>query len=145
MRQNLSFCTGSPPHTWRILTVKAIIVIPTRITSTHVENTLFGLIKSVVIRDHLHTRGEYCLIVYFACNQTGSPPHTWRIPSSSLKFSPIFRITSTHVENTLSALIVKPLLEDHLHTRGEYRHFLSTKGICKGITSTHVENTLGLH
>ena len=50
---------GSPPHTWRILLLIALINDTRRITSTHVENTLVVVIKLALFRDHLHTRGEY--------------------------------------------------------------------------------------
>ena len=53
------FCWGSPPHTWRILTVKHEINIRLRITSTYVENTSIINRRSCVSQDHLHIRGEY--------------------------------------------------------------------------------------
>ena len=71
-----------------------------RITSTHVENTLRGETNIADDGDHLHTRGEYRLVVMMIRFCLGSPPHTWRI-LTVLKFTTIHpRITSTHVENT---------------------------------------------
>ena len=52
--------TGSPPHTWRILTVLSHFLVSLRITSTYVENTASNWDSLWVDRDHLHIRGEYC-------------------------------------------------------------------------------------
>ena len=56
----ICFCNlGSPPHTWRIPSAKALQDKDFRITSTHVENTGKVLAVMQVNKDHLHTRGEY--------------------------------------------------------------------------------------
>ena len=51
-------------------------------------------------RDHLHTRGEYLIMVKQITDLTGSPPHTWRILTVPKGQAGKLRITSTHVENT---------------------------------------------
>ena len=73
-----------------------------RITSTHVENTLRGETNIADDGDHLHTRGEYRLVVMMIRFCLGSPPHTWRIPSHKSHVRDSHRITSTHVENTVN-------------------------------------------
>ena len=120
MRQNLSFCTGSPPHTWRILFTTRAGSRVVRITSTHVENTSLLFVSCWCSRDHLHTRGEYSTLFNVGGVHKGSPPHTWRI-LFLMSFLPInTRITSTHVENTFLVLLLFDHCQDHLHTRGEY-------------------------
>ena len=136
------FCVGSPPHTWRILEFLLSPLLEVRITSTHVENTIFVRCKGFNYWDHLHTRGEYAFFLYHTHNTLGSPPHTWRIQS-------LVRLAFNFVK-------------DHLHTRGEYyfsklhvflpsgspphtwriHHFSAMISPIRRITSTHVENTL---
>ena len=72
--------SGSPPHTWRI---------PKWLPVT-----------GVICKDHLHTRGEYVGVRCTVNANLGSPPHTWRIHIQNGSFHDMFRITSTHVENT---------------------------------------------
>mgnify|MGYP005794023305 CR=1 FL=1 len=141
MRQNLSFCTGSPPHTWRIPTVAAENNSSGGITSTHVENTHRLSSREPINKDHLHTRGEYKKRGEVIDQKMGSPPHTWRIQRFSKRFKNKFGITSTHVENTLFDGWVKCNGKDHLHTRGEYRRREEDPEREQRITSTHVENT----
>ena len=126
------------------------------------ENTYRNFGSLFLIRDHLHTRGEYRKTMPTLKLNEGSPPHTWRIRSLQNLTKQQKRITSTHVENTEQ--VVNRLLdhEDHLHTRGEYalKHeniagklgspphtwrILGTPSKNRtsfGITSTHVENTV---
>lgn len=110
---------------WRILAVFSwYLAIRVRLfselTSTHVENTANTPVDSGGLRDHLHTRGEYTVTPIFFNEDRGSPPHTWRILDAlSTKIDGI-GITSTHVENTLLWLQSLTLVQDHLHTRGEY-------------------------
>lgn len=111
---------GSPPHTWRILLGLAPNPTLAGITSTHVENTCDIWAEHILLKDHLHTRGEYAVPALSDSKPLGSPPHTWRI-----RYWSAFRcftggITSTHVENTIAPPIFSSLLRDHLHTRGEY-------------------------
>ena len=54
---------GSPPHTWRIRILEQNFQEMIGITSTHVENTFFCVFDRVIHEDHLHTRGEYTLIL----------------------------------------------------------------------------------
>ena len=91
---------GSPPHTWRILGFLMFAAALLRITSTHVENTFCGGDCNSVVKDHLHTRGEYLKVLVLWVDISGSPPHTWRI-RQSLRFN-------------------GKISRDHLHTRGEY-------------------------
>ena len=153
---------GSPPHTWRILAPQCIPLSAVRITSTLVENTILIVKKWYLNRDHLHTRGEYLLVLLSNHLYLGSPPHSWRILQPLSISSKIDRITSTLVENTFSFAEHNLLGEDHLHTRGEYSHLqlrqLNQSGspphswriptmhssslIPYRITSTLVENTL---
>ena len=51
--------SGSPPHTWRILSIMTSNKVPNRITSTYVENTILGNWNFESGGDHLHIRGEY--------------------------------------------------------------------------------------
>ena len=112
--------SGSPPHTWRIRIATFDNLLWIRITSTHVENTVLCGVCDLHIEDHLHTRGEYSLYHWHPSLWSGSPPHTWRIlHQSAATLSPV-RITSTHVENTLSGGSHYLVCGDHLHTRGEY-------------------------
>ncbi|MBI1699757.1 hypothetical protein HYQ59_1103 [Lactobacillus crispatus] len=132
---------GSPPHTWRILTVAG-------------SHWYF-------LWDHLHIRGEYNYVRTRQMLNEGSPPHTWRIHYAYNEQEMFYRITSTYVENTNLSNDQSTLSEDHLHIRGEYRvllskelsgmgspphtwriHFVVHEQIKKyGITSTYVENT----
>ena len=52
---------GSPPLTWRTHYDWEEIKFPARITSTYVENTLLASRLTVLVRDHLHLRGEHRL------------------------------------------------------------------------------------
>ena len=60
-RQTLN--QGSPPHTWRILSRTTARIGVFRITSTYVENTRSRLFHRCILRDHLHIRGEYQLVL----------------------------------------------------------------------------------
>ena len=71
--------TGSPPHTWRIQSIRLRSMVKLRITSTHVENTFCYCRHGTYVEDHLHTRGEYLNLNAITLDQIGSPPHTWRI------------------------------------------------------------------
>ena len=93
---------GSPPHTWRIRFLATFKITRTRITSTHVENTRSASLSLISGKDHLHTRGEYEEKVIMRKTYKGSPPHTWRIPLIKLTQGTGYRITSTHVENTVN-------------------------------------------
>ena len=55
---------GSPPHTWRILTIFRSRILSKRITSTYVENTFLVSNVSLKSRDHLHIRGEYSAVFF---------------------------------------------------------------------------------
>ena len=103
----LQFKVGSPPHTWRIHSLNVESGRYAGITSTHVENTLLCQHLKWVGQDHLHTRGEYSLILVNVLLIVGSPPHTWRIQRLKEQYEDETRITSTHVENT-ACMIVKP-------------------------------------
>ena len=154
--------TGSPPHTWRILTYDKKKHIADRITSTYVENTCLKYPYLRQQRDHLHIRGEYQVSHTELQHHSGSPPHTWRILNKTLTINKDCGITSTYVENTvLLKLIVYPPW-DHLHIRGEYCaasffaflkigspphtwriHYLHPELLeSDRITSTYVENTI---
>ena len=71
----------------------------------------------------------------------GSPPHTWRIPTTWTVLLTAYRITSTYVENTETGGRNNALARDHLHIRGEYPIFSSPLAVRLRITSTYVENT----
>ena len=95
----------------------------------------------VIVRDHLHIRGEYRFSGLVAVSVSGSPPHTWRIRNC----------------NSRTCLFAW----DHLHIRGEYLVLTSLVHGQSGspphtwripclsgcidlrfrITSTYVENT----
>ena len=58
------------------------------------------------MQDHLHIRGEYCVLTFQPYSRIGSPPHTWRIP-----------------------IVRRAMLKhsgDHLHIRGEYSNLAIT-------------------
>ena len=132
---------GSPPHTWRILTISEDGSSATRITSTYVENTVCRTHHVNSERDHLHIRGEYLLILKAISAWEGSPPHTWRILFLWLHRIQNLRITSTYVENTSLIGISLLMEQDHLHIRGEYRVENYQPNWPYRITSTYVENT----
>ena len=111
---------GSPPHSWRILQPLSISSKIDRITSTLVENTFSFAEHNLLGEDHLHTRGEYSHLQLRQLNQSGSPPHSWRIQHLWTHMMLCMRITSTLVENTFNLLVNSRCLKDHLHTRGEY-------------------------
>ena len=50
---------GSPPHTWRTLSLRNFVALSPRITSTYVENTVCLSIIVRALWDHLHIRGEH--------------------------------------------------------------------------------------
>ena len=115
--------------------------MPSRITSTYVENTSLLTTMVILVWDHLHIRGEYSVHISF--------------------FGRVGRITSTYVENTCRLFIRFCNFQDHLHIRGEYQHHRNFKSDVSGspphtwriqyshkwhwahsgITSTYVENT----
>ena len=91
---------GSPPHTWRTLSVKCIGDLSLRITSTYVENTTVLWNGKPTFQDHLHIRGEHLSSLLTPPIFLGTPPHTWRTLISISDGFPKFGITSTYVENT---------------------------------------------
>ena len=111
---------GSPPHTWRIQDDSGKTTFIRRITSTYVENTRKGFVERCLWQDHLHIRGEYGARLKKNHGNLGSPPHTWRILVMAGSNHEGNRITSTYVENTVSATFHSGRPQDHLHIRGEY-------------------------
>src|SRR5699024_7702693 len=152
---------GSPPHTWRIHIHLKSKCQNFGITSTYVENTRPNCNTAFSSQDHLHIRGEYINLSLIIMVQSGSPPHTWRIPLITMMMSLDSGITSTYVENTLHQSGAVRARQDHLHIRGEYESPKSGKRFTLGspphtwrilfyvtlnilgdrITSTYVENT----
>ena len=114
------FCVGSPPHTWRILEFLLSPLLEVRITSTHVENTIFVRCKGFNYWDHLHIRGEYTISFTNNFPAIGSPPHVWRISLPYFSVTICKRITSTCVENTDRHFVNSFWHGDHLHMCGEY-------------------------
>ena len=53
-----SHVEGSPPHPWRIVNCKSVIIHSHRITPTHVGNRRRLQVMGIVYGDHPHTRGE---------------------------------------------------------------------------------------
>ena len=92
--------TGSPPHVWRIQEQMSIYCSNIGITSTCVENTNSGKIKTHQFKDHLHMCGEYDKRTGVQLCSLGSPPHVWRILNDLQEAIVNLRITSTCVENT---------------------------------------------
>ena len=84
------------------------------------ENTKWSSYLSILIEDHLHTRGEYSALSFQNFKKLGSPPHSWRIQQVTISDSCLVRITSTLVENTNCLYSWGFCSKDHLHTRGEY-------------------------
>ena len=70
---------GSPPHSWRIREAYDLSEKNLGITSTLVENTQYLELGFYCRRDHLHTRGEYGILMKISSLMVGSPPHSWRI------------------------------------------------------------------
>ncbi len=72
----------------------------------------------------------------------GSPPHTWRILLLWMQPEHLMRITSTHVENTISYpfRIISPMGSPP-HT-WRILHCINCLFDSTRITSTHVENTM---
>ena len=103
---------------------------------------MFQLLSSVPMWDHLHIRGEYYDFPSCSSHESGSPPHTWRIPIKRQLSLPVKRITSTYVENTCRNCAFFSTFRDHLHIRGEYQNGYFKQLLLQGITSTYVENTL---
>ena len=115
--------------------------------------------------DHLHIRGEHEKELAKDIKNEGSPPHTWRTRGRWHLTTSQMRITSTYVENTVSAYCWKNGFKDHLHIRGE--HLAPAKSVSyfigspphtwrtrieglpttlqDRITSTYVENTQPLN
>ena len=118
--------SGSPPHTWRILSITGILLTNNRITSTYVENTRVVPVYICINWDHLHIRGEYQSCPRLYLHKLGSPPHTWRILTTVIFWHLHIRITSTYVENTAIFLSTTSKSRDHLHIRGEYLSCLKT-------------------
>ena len=132
---------GSPPHTWRIQLRLFLLPAYNGNTSTYVENTTKTLSFARIQWDHLHIRGEYYQTSSYFLWTLGSPPHTWRIPTTWTVLLTAYRITSTYVENTETGGRNNALARDHLHIRGEYPIFSSPLAVRLRITSTYVENT----
>ena len=49
------------------------------IISTYVENTILDILLFLLIKDHLHLRGEYKVHSKSLISNVGSSPLTWRI------------------------------------------------------------------
>ena len=111
---------GSSPHTWRIPEWALREEYSNRIISTYVENTTASCLARVVLRDHLHIRGEYQVGDVLQAGVVGSSPHTWRIPDNAETAAFSVGIISTYVENTYVEYLVHAVTWDHLHIRGEY-------------------------
>ena len=125
--------SGSPPHTWGILTLTMHYSLPGRFTPTHVGNTHVHVGVSVPSAVHPHTRGEYVQLESFLSSLTGSPPHTWGIPTICIVGLLLIRFTPTHVGNTGDFLGELAPWEVHPHTRGEYECYLFHE--CVGVGS----------
>ena len=94
--------SGSPPLTWRTLSLSSAVLKTSGITSTYVENTFHVSSATLAVWDHLHLRGEHPDGGASGFGQWGSPPLTWRTLNPLTIFCGIIRITSTYVENTPS-------------------------------------------
>ena len=112
-----------------------------RITSTHVENTTFGLVLKQEQQDHLHTRGEYPCTVHLPKAIIGSPPHTWRIQYSKKTGLFFCGITSTHVENTDNNIFAALIIVGSPPHTWRIPSMQPSYPKLVRITSTHVENT----
>ena len=91
---------GSPPYTWGIRTLPSWIRIPSRITPTYMGNTFTYQLARLELWDHPHIHGEYPRLCMALVTYTGSPPHTWGIPTWLLIPLVGMRITPTYMGNT---------------------------------------------
>ena len=116
----------------------------------------------MILRDHLHLRGEYSSGAGVQAVDLGSSPLTWRIQIIRMLNDHKKRIISTYVENTCLQKRCNRKLWDHLHLRGEYPQPLISREHSSGsspltwrirwkvweqeklsrIISTYVENTI---
>ena len=131
---------GSSPHTWRTHKFIPKFYVSHRIISTYVENTYRLVQLTEECRDHLHIRGEHPFNCKVNSHILGSSPHTWRTPVNSLIFFVSVRIISTYVENTVPCMLIKSIIQDHLHIRGEHRQDLNIDKNRKG-SSPHTWRT----
>ena len=74
---------------------------------------------NIVIKKHLHERGENFCLYIFLMVFLETPPRTWRKRSPGTCFFFARRNTSTNVEKTYSVLALFVLFKKHLHERGE--------------------------
>ena len=110
-------------------------------SSTFVKKIKFQIVYQSYCKDHLHIRGENHTPPLLDQRFSGSPPHTWRKHLETSVYFDNYRITSTYVEKTVSALHVLRWNQDHLHIRGENCTSLSVFTTNLRITSTYVEKT----
>ena len=112
--------TGSPPHTWGILSAYVQILAIRRITPTYMGNTVVSGVVKVANKDHPHIHGEYTTNIAITKRGRGSPPHTWGIHLAILPVRSILRITPTYMGNTDHTGGINMANEDHPHIHGEY-------------------------
>ena len=109
----------TPPRTWRRLQSPIESKNPMRNTSTDVEKTHLRESNTLVLRKHLHGRGEDDPSVVKFDPGAETPPRTWRRHYINLRKQPCLRNTSTDVEKTHRPYLGKRSLWKHLHGRGE--------------------------
>ena len=151
---------GSPPRTWGIRFAGLGADASDRFTPTHVGNTSasggFGRLLRFTPTHvgntqavdpnwneptvHPHARGEYATAGDGIGHCVGSPPRTWGIRPSSLRFMAQARFTPTHVGNTCSPWKAASSSPVHPHARGEY----GTSGFTASSTTGSPPRTWGI-
>ena len=111
---------GSPPHTWGILSTLCWAALVVRITPTYMGNTCLEHWHTSFLEDHPHIHGEYQFIEAGWYLGSGSPPHTWGIPTSGIPHRTTSRITPTYMGNTPGLSSDRLAAVDHPHIHGEY-------------------------
>ena len=84
-------------------------------------NTNEALRRNGIDKDHPHIHGEYCKKRMKHCEEMGSPPHTWGIPTFNQQAFQQLGITPTYMGNTCLFRLYCEEFVDHPHIHGEYQ------------------------
>ena len=147
---------GSSPHTWGILSGDLVSWSAVRFIPTYVGHTGRNCRQGHGRPVHPHIRGAYSLSWGSFSFCTGSSPHTWGIPLSSLLMCIPFRFIPTYVGHTGCLLDASPQATVHPHIRGAYVPLQATQfknsgssphtwGIRQGTMAAEVETPVHPH
>ena len=119
-RLEMTGCMELPPRARRILFHIGELARIIGTTSACAENTGRGCFWSVLARNYLRVRGEYCRSVHFCSVLWELPPRARRIPLAVTAALGLLGTTSACAENTPIIGVSDIRLRNYLRVRGEY-------------------------